>query len=1079
MDFGILGSLEAGADGAVVELGPPKQRALLTILLMHAGEIVPTDRLIDLLWGESPPRTAGHSVQIYVSELRKAFEPIADGQVIVTRPPGYQLLAEPDAIDAQRFERLVEDGTRALRAGDREAGAATLRSALQLWRGPALSDFAYEEFAQPYIRRLHDLHLDAIEELAATELEAGRTNEVLPLLDAALREDPLRERSRELLMLALYRSGRHAEALRSYQKLRELLVEELGLDPSPPLQRLQERILLHDPTLMPVADAASTAVQARNPYKGLRSFAEEDAADFFGRELLLDGVLASLRDGARLVALVGPSGSGKSSVLAAGLIPRLRAGAISGSERWVMAQMLPGARPLEEVEAVVSNAAGLPVGLAQLLDRGEGPRSPGSALRTMPAEGRLVLLIDQFEDLFTVTDDLHRRAFLHALSAAVTQPNGQVVVLLALRGDYYDRPFLHPEFAEVFIPAVMNVLPMTAQELEAAVVRPAQQVGVSVEPALLAEVVAETADQAGALPLLQYALTEVFEQRQDATLTLAGYRALGGLKGILSRRAENLYEALSHDEQRTAMQVFLRLVRLGHGTVDSRRRVPLSDLTDLDLDPVVLSEVLRAFGRHRLLSFDRDQATGAATVDVAHEALLREWERLAVWIERHRAALRRHETFAAAVEEWELAGRDPDYLLTGSRLAEFETWSQDGTLRLTGRERDFLEAGLARRRSEQDVETRRSEAQRHLEGRARLRLFGLAIAIAVAAAAIGYGVWAAGSTSVPRVALLHPGVGELAAITEDGFDRAVADFDLAGEERTYDGSQGAEDLRSLSEEGVGLIVVPVGLTDDWESVVLDNPNTRYVFSFPFEAPNVSYMVFADQEGAFLAGAAAALTSQTGTIGFIGGIDDWFIWTFHAGYEAGAKTIDPDVQVLSTYLAEGTDYEIGFASPLSARQAARDMYADGADVIFHAAGGSGIGVFEAATEMSNRDRQLWAIGAETDQFETVALLPGVVDPEPWRGHILTSMIRRPDLAIYTALEEYARGEFRSGARTFDLASDGVGLAYSGGFIDGIQPRIEDLGARIIAGQITVPCIPPDRVDDALKRGLTETACPQER
>jgi basic membrane protein A len=518
------------------------------------------------------------------------------------------------------------------------------------------------------------------------------------------------------------------------------------------------------------------------------------------------------------------------------------------------------------------------------------------------------------------------------------------------------------------------------------------------------------------------------------------------------------------------MQVFLRLVRLGHGTVDSRRRVPLSDLTDLDLDPVVLSEVLRSFGRHRLLSFDRDQVTGAATVDVAHEALLREWERLAGWIERHRAALRRHETFAAAVEEWELAGRDADYLLTGSRLAEFEIWSHDGTLRLSGRERDFLEAGLARRRSEQDVETRRAETQRHLEGRARIRLVGLAIAIAVAVAAIGYGVWAAGSTAVPRVALLHPGIGQLAAIAEDGFDRAVADFDLAGKERNYDEPNGAEDLRSLSAEGVGMIVVPVGLTDDWESVVRDNPNTRYVFSFPYEAPNVSYMLFADQEGAFLAGAAAAIKSQTGTIGFIGGLDDWFIWTFHAGYEAGAKAVDPDVRVLSTYLAEGIDYEAAFASPIAARQAARDMYENGADVIFHAAGGSGIGVFEAATEMSDGDRQLWAIGVDTDQFETVALLTGAVDPEPWRGHILTSMLKRQDLAIYTVLEEYARGEFRSGARTFDLASDGVGLAYSGGFIDDIRPRIEDLRARIIAGQIEVPCIPPDRLDDALERGL---------
>ena len=262
MDYRILGSIEAIADGAAAELGPPKQRALLAILLMHVGEIVPTDRLIDLLWGERPPRTAGHSIQIYVSDLRKTLEPLAGDRVIVTRQPGYQLLAERESIDAHRFERLVEEGTRTLESGDRDRGASLLRQALGLWRGPALSDFAYEEFAQPYIHRLHDLHLDAIEELAAVELEAGRTTDVVPLIDAAIRDDPLRERSRELQMLALYRSGRHAEALRSYQKLRELLDDELGLEPSPPLKRLQERILLHDRSLALDAGEPSTSVGA-------------------------------------------------------------------------------------------------------------------------------------------------------------------------------------------------------------------------------------------------------------------------------------------------------------------------------------------------------------------------------------------------------------------------------------------------------------------------------------------------------------------------------------------------------------------------------------------------------------------------------------------------------------------------------------------------------------------------------------------------------------------------------------------------------------------------------------------------
>ena len=382
MEFRLLGALEVSAKGAVADLGPPKQRALLAILLLHAGEIVPIDRLIDLLWGERSPRTAAHSIQIYVSDLRRALESLGGGrEVLATRAPGYQLDTDPETIDARRFERLVEEGTRQLRDGDPGGGAEALRTALRLWRGPALSDFAYEEFAQPYIRRFHDLHLDAIEQVAAAELEAGRAAEVVPMLDAAIREDPLRERSRELLMLALYRSGRHAEALRTYQQLRTVLVDELGLDPSPSLQRLQERILLHDPSLLPQPEQpARRPHRQRNPYKGLRPFTEADAADFFGRDALVERLHRTLCEaGSQLVALVGPSGSGKSSAIAAGLIPRLREGAIPGSDRWVIAQMVPGANPLAEVEAVVAAAAGVPTGLATAARRrrraGRGVRS--------------------------------------------------------------------------------------------------------------------------------------------------------------------------------------------------------------------------------------------------------------------------------------------------------------------------------------------------------------------------------------------------------------------------------------------------------------------------------------------------------------------------------------------------------------------------------------------------------------------------------------------------------------------------------------------------------------------------------
>jgi DNA-binding SARP family transcriptional activator len=246
VEFRILGSLEVESEGTRLDLGPPKQQAVLAVLLLHANEIVSTEKLIEQVWPERPPRTAAHSIQIYVSELRRTFEPHAGAPLITTRPPGYLLEVAPECVDAERFAQLVADGLRGLHDGDRASGRDALRSALRMWRGPPLSDFTYEEFAQSYVHRLTGLRLDALEELAAAELDQDRPQEALPLLRTAVGDDPLRERCRELRMLALYRAGRQAEALREYQQFRKLLDDELGLDPSPPLRRLEERILLHD-----------------------------------------------------------------------------------------------------------------------------------------------------------------------------------------------------------------------------------------------------------------------------------------------------------------------------------------------------------------------------------------------------------------------------------------------------------------------------------------------------------------------------------------------------------------------------------------------------------------------------------------------------------------------------------------------------------------------------------------------------------------------------------------------------------------------------------------------------------------
>ena len=588
MEFRVLGPLAAVAEGAEADLGQPKQRALLAILLLHPGQIVPVDRLISLLWGEGAPRTALHSIEIYVSGLRRALETLGASDVIVTRPPGYLLDADRASIDSWRFEHLVHDGARLLESGASEGGRATLRTALTMWQGPPLAEFAYEEFAQSHIRRLNETHLDAVELLAAAELTIGHAGEVTGLLNAAVQDDPLRERSRELLMLALYRSGRHADALRTFDELRIRLGEELGVDPSPRIRTIYDRILVHDPSLLLEPTPAMAAARAQE--KGLR-------------------------------------------------------------------------------------------------------------------------------------------------------PNVSLVTFGAGKGG--------------------------------------EQLGV-------------------------------------------------------------------------------------------------------------------------------------------------EWG------------------FDRAVSDFGLAGRKFD-------VPEFDT----------------------------------------IEEWLRMEWF--------------------------------------------------------------------QGIAEASEDDPALVVVfHLSSIDD---AVREHPDSHYlVFDYVGEMPNVSYVYFREQEASFLAGAAAALKSGTGTIGFIGGWNAIGIWSFLAGYEAGARAVDPGVTILSAWAGDWPNAS-AFKSPDEANALARGMFANGADVVFGAAGPAGAGIVQAAAELSSEERQLWVIGVDTDWYEGQSPL-GYYVPRAWRQHILTSVLKRYDVAVHEALQLTAAGEGPPAVKVYGLESGLVDITYSGGFLDEFRPTLEQLRAQVITGEIAVPCIPDD-------------------
>jgi hypothetical protein len=318
------------------------------------------------------------------------------------------------------------------------------------------------------------------------------------------------------------------------------------------------------------------------------------------------------------------------------------------------------------------------------------------------------------------------------------------------RGDFYDRPLMYAGIDELIRERTEVVLPLTPEEMEQAIIGPAARVGLSFEPGLVTAIVKDVGEQPGTLPLLQYALTELFERRQGRVLTLSEYQASGGVLGALARRADSIYDGLDAPKKEAARQLFLRLVALGEGVEDTRQRVRLSELTttdhrpsttdsvDLELSSVVSrqSSVVELYGRYRLLTFDHDPQTREPTVEVAHEALIRSWGRLRKWLDASRDDLRAQRRLAAAAREWQQSRHDSSFLADSARLAQFEALTTSSDLALNQEELDYLGASLHERDRREIEERERQQRELLLQRRAanRLRYLvgGLALFLVVA-----------------------------------------------------------------------------------------------------------------------------------------------------------------------------------------------------------------------------------------------------------------------------------------------------------------------------------------------------------
>ena len=392
-------------------------------------------------------------------------------------------------------------------------------------------------------------------------------------------------------------------------------------------------------------------VGATYPYKGLTSFQPQDAAFFFGREALLDELVARLQS-SRTLVIGGPSGSGKSSVLRAGLVPAIANGALAGSQHWPILLFTPGSDPLGELAHQLSR-------LTPDIDppdvdalRGD----PQGVRRWLPPGAAGLLAIDQFEEVFTQDpgpEDL--RAFLDVLAALTTSEDAQVRVVIALRSDFYSTCAGYPWLADRISDNQILVGPMRRHELRRAIEGPAQRAGLRLEAGLADEFLDEAGDEPGSLPLVAHALMETWKRRRGTVLTLEGFHSAGGVGGAIAQSAENAYKQFDEPERVAARRLFLRLVTPGDDAPDTRRRISWDEL-DADAQT---TGVVDKLATDRLLTVDE------RGVELVHETLIHAWPRLRDWIDENRDDLRIQQRITRAALEWEIGGRDPDLLYRG------------------------------------------------------------------------------------------------------------------------------------------------------------------------------------------------------------------------------------------------------------------------------------------------------------------------------------------------------------------------------------------------------------------------------
>jgi len=441
------------------------------------------------------------------------------------------------------------------------------------------------------------------------------------------------------------------------------------------------------------------------PYRGLLPFEEKHARFFFGRVTDVRGLVERLSQ-QNFVAVVGASGSGKSSLVRAGLLPALARDALTDSHEWHTLVFTPGSEPLRALAEQLAVFVPPPDRLQmtddltqRLAERADGLRTAAGPLfadRPRP----LLLIVDQFEEVFTLCpDDLERcrsqiEQFVANLADAVQHGNGSIRVLITVRADFTERCLAFAVLRGLLQDRGLLLGPLDEAALREAIVRPAQEVGAFLEKGLLNAILRDVTAEPGSLPLLQHALYELWQARRGPWLTLNAYETSGGVNGALQRRAQATYDALTPYQQPLARNIFLRLIALVEGVHYTRRRVPRAELYPAEGDPAQVDLILQKLSGEQARLIVADEQS----VELAHEALIQHWERLRGWLAEDRAALLIHRDLTKTAIEWDEHGRDSSYLYRGTRLVAVEQWSKTHGTDLNRLEQEFLKSSTSARR---------------------------------------------------------------------------------------------------------------------------------------------------------------------------------------------------------------------------------------------------------------------------------------------------------------------------------------------------------------------------------------------